>query len=260
MMSALKIAATGMQAQQTNVDVLANNISNMNTAAYKRSRASFQDMMYQNKVSVGATTSEAGTQAPNGVQMGLGVSVSNVYKIFEQGSLSETSSAMDVAILGRGFLKVNMPDGTTAYTRDGNLALDADGKMVTADGYEIEPGLTIPGNGLDLTISDTGIVSIKVDGTKTELGQIPLTMFVNEAGLESIGNNLYRVTEASGTAIDTLPGQDGAGLLKQYFVENSNVDPIDSVTEMIAAQRAYELNSRVITTADEMLSAANQIR
>lgn len=260
MMSALKIAATGMQAQQMNVDVLSNNIANMNTTGFKRQRASFADLVYQNSIAPGASTSSAGTVAPTGAQVGLGVNVGSVYSIFTQGTVSETGGVLDIAIQGRGFFKVTMPDGTTAYTRDGSFQLDASGQVVTAEGYLVDPNFTVPENAVNLTISETGLVSAKIDDTITELGQITLAMFVNEAGLENIGNNLYKETIASGSATDVNPTESGSGGVLHHFLEYSNVDPIESVTSLITAQRAYELNSKVITTADEMLAATNQIR
>lgn len=260
MMSALKIAATGMLAQQTNVDVLSNNISNLNTSGFKRQVAAFNDLVYQNRIGVGASTSNAGTMAPTGAQIGLGVKLGSIYKIMEQGSMVETGNSLDLAVQGRGFFKVTMPDGSTAYTRDGSFQVNADGEMVTKEGYALDPSITVPENALDLTVSESGVVSAKIDDVSTELGNITLAMFTNEAGLENAGGNLYIATEASGTATDTTPDENGSGTILQGFLEGSNVDPIDSVTQLITAQRAYELNSRVISTADEMLNAVNQIR
>jgi flagellar basal-body rod protein FlgG len=260
MMSALKIAATGMQAQQMNVDVLSNNIANMNTTGYKRQRVAFEDLVYQNRIAPGATTSSAGTIAPTGAQVGLGVNVGAVYGIFTQGTVSETGNVLDMAIQGRGFFKVTLPDGTTGYTRDGSFQVDANGQVVTAEGYFLDPNFTLPPETLALTISETGLVTAKIDDVITELGQVTLAMFTNEAGLESIGGNIYKETVASGVATDVNPTESGSGGILHQFLEFSNVDPIEAVTSLITAQRAYELNSKVITTADEMLAATNQIR
>lgn len=260
MMSALKIAATGMQAQQTNVDVLSNNIANLNTTGYKRQLPAFNDLLYQNKIGVGALTAEDGSVTPTGAQVGLGVQVGGIYRVMNQGNVTETSNAFDVAIQGRGFFKVTAPDGTSIFTRDGSFQVNADGNIVTKEGYLLDPNISISVDAVDLTISQTGVVSYKVNNTTTNAGNITISMFTNDAGLESIGDNFYRETEASGTVSDVTPGDSGSGTLLQGFLETSNVDPIESVTSLITAQRAYELNSRVISTADEMLSAVNQIR
>lgn len=260
MMQALRIAATGMHAQQLNVDVLSNNIANLNTTGFKQGMPAFADLMYQNEVGVGAITSAAGTLAPTGLQIGLGVNVGSVYKMMRQGPLLNTGNVFDVAISGRGFLRVTMPDGTTGYTRDGALQLNQDGQIVTKDGYPIDPAITVPADATDFTITATGVVSAKIANTITQLGTITLSMFTNEAGLESKGDNLYAATEASGAATDVNPGESGAGTLTQSFLEGSNVDAIESITRLITAQRAYELNSRVISTADEMLNTLSQLR
>lgn len=260
MMQALRIAATGMHAQQLNVDVLSNNIANLNTTAYKESNPAFQDLVYQNQMGVGAITSSAGTVAPTGIQVGLGVNVGSVYKIMTQGSLNNSGNEFDVAVSGRGFMRVSMPDGTTAYTRDGALQVDQNGQLVTKEGYPIDPTITVPAGATNFTITATGVVSATVNGTVTELGTLTLSMFVNEAGLESAGDNKYLETVASGSPTDSNPGENGAGTFRQGFLEASNVDAIASITRLISAQRAYELNSRVISTADEMLSTLTQLR
>lgn len=259
-MNALKIAATGMMSQQMNVDVLSNNIANLNTTGFKRQRVSFHDLLYQNKAMPGATTSNAGTYAPTGAQIGLGVDAGSTYKVFEQGTMTRTDAPLDMGVQGRGFFKVTHPDGSSVYTRDGAFQLSDTGEIVTSQGFALDPSFTIPADATNLTISDSGIISYKQNETTTELGQITLSMFVNEAGLENIGGNLYRETIASGAPTDVNPGENGSGSLLQFHVENSNVDPIESVTDLITAQRAYELNSRVVSTADEMLNAVNQIR
>lgn len=259
MMQALRIAATGMHAQQLNVDVLSNNIANLNTTGYKQNVAAFEDLLYLNKIGVGAITSSSGTIAPTGLQIGLGVQTGSVYKIMEQGTLLVTGNQFDMAVSGRGFFRVNMPDGSTAYTRDGSFQINQDGQLVTKEGYTIDPAITVPPTATDFTVTDSGVVSCKVDNVITELGTITVSMFTNEAGLQNIGDNKYVETEASGTATDTNPGEGGAGTLAQGRLEQSNVDSIESITRLITAQRAYELNSRVIATADEMLQTLNQV-
>lgn len=260
MMSALKIAATGMQAQQLNVDVLSNNIANLNTTGFKRQRAAFVDLVYQNRIAVGATTAATGEIAPTGAQVGLGVDVGSVFGVFTQGNVQSTRAPFDMAIQGNGFFKITLPDGTTAYTRDGTFTLNENGEIVNPQGFALDPGITVPTAAEDFTISETGVVTVQVDDVTTELGQITLAMFINPTGLENIGNNLYLESEASGPAADVNPTEDGSGNILQGFLETSNVDPVESITSLITAQRAYELNSRVISAADEMLSAANQIR
>lgn len=260
MMQALRIAATGMHAQQLNVDVLSNNIANLNTTGFKQQMPTFNDLVYQNQIGVGAITSSAGNLAPTGLQVGLGVSVGSVYKLMKQGNLQNTGNQFDLAISGRGFFRITMPDGTTAYTRDGSFQLNQDGQVVTKDGYPLDPAITVPFNATDFTVTATGTVSAKVDNTVTQLGTLTLAMFTNEAGLENIGNNLYRETEASSAATDATAGENGAGTFSQNFLETSNVDAIESITRLITAQRAYELNSRVISTADEMLTTLTQLR
>lgn len=260
MLQALRIAATGMQAQQLNVDTLSNNIANLNTTAYKQEMPAFSDLVYQNYTAVGAVTSSTGTLSPTGMQIGLGVKVGSVYKLMKQGNLINTTNPLDLAVSGRGFFRIAMPDGSTSYTRDGSFQLDQNGQIVTKDGNPLDPSITVPSTATDLTITGTGTVSAKIDGTVTELGTITVSMFVNEAGLENLGDNLYAETEASGSPTDSELGANGAGTLSQGFLETSNVDAIESITRLITAQRAYELNSRVISTADEMLSNLSQIR
>ncbi len=259
MMQALRIAATGMHAQQLNVDVLSNNIANLNTSGFKQQQAAFEDLVYLNRIGVGAVTSSAGTLSPTGLQIGLGVNTGSVYKIMQQGTLNNTGNDLDIAVSGRGFFKITMPDGSTAYTRDGSFQVNQDGALVTKEGYVVDPAITVPATATSLTITETGVVSAKVDNTVTELGTITLAMFTNEAGLENIGDNKYRATEASGTATDTNPTENGAGSVRQGFLEASNVDAIESITRLITAQRAYELNSKIISTADEMLQTLSQV-
>ncbi len=260
MMRALKIAGTGMSAQQMNVDVLSNNIANINTTGFKRQRAAFRDLIYQDQVAAGAATSAAGTLSPAGVQTGLGVNIGSTYDIHEQGPLQRTESQFDLAISGRGFFEITLPDGTSAYTRDGSFQVDNTGTMVNIDGYELNPSIVLPEDAVNLTVSADGIASAQVGDDIIELGQIQLVMFQNEAGLRNIGDNLFKATDASGVANATNPTESGSGSIEQFFVEGSNVDSIEEVTNLITAQRSFELNSRVITTVDEMLNAINQIR
>ena len=259
-MNALKIAATGMLAQQTTVDLLSNNIANVNTTAFKRQRVAFHDLLYMNDMAPGATTSSTGTIAPTGIQTGLGVQVGATYRVFEQGAVIQTEGPLDMSIQGRGFFRIIMPDGSESYTRDGSFQLNEAGDVVTSDGFELDPGINLPPEAINLNIANDGTVSATVDGDIAEFGQITIVMFQNEAGLEAIGDNLYEETEASGAPLDVTPGEEGSGGLLQAHLESSNVDPIESVTDLIAAQRAYELNSRIISTADEMLNAVNQMR
>jgi flagellar basal-body rod protein FlgG len=242
------------------VDVLSNNISNLSTTGYKQQNAAFTDLMYQNRMGVGAITSAAGTLAPTGLQIGLGVSIGSTYKNMTQGDLTNTGNTFDLAVAGRGFFRVTLPDGTTGYTRDGAFQIDQNGQMVSKEGYALDPNITVPVDSTDFTVTANGLVSAKVNNVTTQLGTITLSMFTNEAGLENIGQNYYRETEASGTATDTNPAEAGAGTLRQNFLESSNVDSIESITRLITAQRAYELNSRVISTADEMLQTLTQLR
>jgi flagellar basal-body rod protein FlgG len=261
-MRSLSIAATGMQAQQLNVEVISNNIANMNTTGFKRQRAEFQDLLYQNLERPGASTSASGTTAPMGIQIGVGVRAGSVGRVTEQGSLARTDNTTDLAINGRGYFQVQMPDGTTAFTRAGNFAADAEGRLVTADGYTIEPAITVPNEALSISISRDGLVEATVQGQAApqQLGQIELAAFVNPAGLEGIGDNLFRETAASGSPNVATPGSPGYGTLMQGFLETSNVNAVEEISALIVAQRAYEMNAKVITASDEMLQTANQVR
>jgi flagellar basal-body rod protein FlgG len=261
-MRSLNIAATGMHAQQTNVDVISNNIANMTTTGFKRRRAEFQDLLYQNMRRVGSTSSDTGTVVPSGVQIGLGVKTAAIYRIHEQGSLNNTENRFDVAIRGNGYLRIRLPSGETAYTRDGTLALSAAGEIVTADGFTVEPGITIPSNARDVTINASGEVLVKLDGqvAPQNVGQIQLSIFANEGGLESIGENLLMETPASGAAVTGIAASPGYGAILQGFVETSNVNVVSEITNLITAQRAYEMNSRVISASDEMLSTLSRLR
>lgn len=261
-MKALSIAATGMLSQQLNVEVISNNLANMNTTAYKRQRAEFQDLLYQTVERVGMQTSDAGTFAPSGIQVGVGVKTGAIYRITEQGNLVSTGNTYDMAVNGRGFFRVLQPDGTEAYTRAGSFQLSPQGQLVNSDGFTIQPGITIPAEALDVAINEQGEVSVKLDGQvqPAVVGRLELSIFANESGLEALGNNLYLETEASGPATTSSPDTPGYGSIVQGFLETSNVNSVSEITSLITAQRAYEMNSRVIATADEMMSATSNLR
>lgn len=261
-MRSLNIAATGMLAQQTNVEVISNNIANMNTTAYTRRRPEFSDLLYQNLRRVGATSSDAGTIVPTGVQIGLGVKTSAVYRITEQGSVTSTDGTLDMAIQGKGYFQIRLPSGETAYTRDGAFQLSDQGEIVTHEGYQVMPGITIPSDATGVSVNASGQVLVKRDGqTDTaQVGQIQLSVFANEAGLEARGDNLFMETPASGAPVNGNPGAAGYGTVLQGYLETSNVNVVSEVTNLISAQRAYEMNSKVIQTSDEMLSTINQMK
>jgi flagellar basal-body rod protein FlgG len=261
-MRSLHIAGTGMMAQQTNVEVISNNIANMSTTGYKRRRAEFQDLLYQNLRRVGSQSAETGSVLPSGAQIGLGVKTAAVYRISEQGSLTQTENRFDLAIRGNGYFQVQLPSGEVAYTRDGTFSLSPEGVIVTADGYVVQPGITIPAAARDVTINANGEVLAKMDGQVAPLnvGQIQLAIFANETGLEAIGDNLLLATPASGDAQGAAPGSPGYGQVMQGFIETSNVNVVQEITNLITAQRAYEMNSRVITASDEMLSTISRMR
>ena len=254
-MRALSIASTGMLAQQTNVEVIANNLANMNTTGFKQQRAEFQDLLYQNIQTPGSQTSDTGTVAPNGIQIGAGVKTAAVYRITTQGDLKSTSNPYDVAIQGPGFFRLQQADGTDAYTRSGNFSLSPQGQLVTQDGLVIQPGIAIPQNTIGVTINSQGQVNATVAGNTTPqtVGQLELTRFPNEAGLNAIGNNLYLETPGSGPPQAGVPASLGYGTIQQGFLETSNVNSVDEITALITAQRAYEMNSKVITAADQIL-------
>ena len=260
-MQALRTAATGMAAQQLNVEVISNNIANMNTVAFKRQRAEFQDLLYQTLETAGAQTSDQGTIVPTGVQIGAGVKAGSVYRISTQGALTRTDNKYDLAIDGRGYLQVLTPQGDTAYTRAGNLAINDQGQLVTQDGYQIQPAISIPQDALDVVISKSGQVQVtQSSGTPTVVGTLELATFVNEGGLIAEGSNLFKESGASGPPTTGTPGSVGFGSLLQGYTEASNVDAVAEITALIVAQRAYEMNSKVISTADSMLSVANQVK
>lgn len=261
-MKALSTAATGMLAQQLNIDVIANNIANMNTTGFKRQRAEFQDLLYQNIERVGANSSDAGTVVPSGIQIGVGVRTAGVYRISDQGALQNTGNQFDIAINGKGYFRIQLPDGQDAYTRAGSFQIDPQGQIVTPQGYPVQPAITIPQGSIDVSINEQGEVSYKQDGTAAPqvAGTFDLSIFANEIGLEAIGSNMFLESQASGAANTSTPGQIGFGTVFQGFLENSNVNAVGEITSMISAQRAYELNSKVIQTSDEMLQAANNLR
>jgi flagellar basal-body rod protein FlgG len=261
-MRSLDIAGTGMQAQQTNVEVISNNIANMSTTGFKRRRAEFQDLIYQNLRRVGSNSSDSGSVVPAGAQVGLGVKTAAIYRISEQGNLQQTSNTLDMAIQGNGYFQVTMPSGDTAYTRDGTFGLASDGTMVTADGYTVQPGLQIPSNATGVTVNQSGQVQVTIQGqtAPTTVGQVQLATFPNEAGLDAQGDNLYLQTAASGQPVTGNPATAGYGSVMQGFVESSNVNVVTEITNLITAQRAYEMNSKVITAGDQMLSTLTNLR
>ena len=261
-MRALRTAASGMLAQQLNVEVISNNIANMNTVGFKRQRAEFQDLLYQNVERMGAQSSAQGTVVPTGIQIGAGVKAGSVYRIMTQGSPTQTGAPYDLAIDGRGYFQVTMPSGEIAYTRAGNFSVNQEGLLVTDDGYQVEPAIAIPQEAVDVSISRAGQVQVILDGEAEPqvVGQLEIATFFNEAGLEAIGDNLLLETAASGPANVGAPGDIGFGQLLQGYTEASNVDAVSEITALIVAQRAYEMNSKVISTADEMLSVSAQVK
>ncbi len=258
---ALSIAATGMLAMQTNVEVISNNIANMNTTAYSRRRTEFNDLLYQDLRRVGSTSSDAGTIVPAGVQLGLGVKTAAVYRISEQGSLLSTDNSLDVAIQGKGYFQVQLPSGEISYTRDGSFQLSPNGEIVNHNGFPVIGVGAIPVDATSISINPQGQVFYKQDGVvdPAQAGQFAIATFANEAGLEAAGDNLYLVTPASGQETLGVPGAPGFGTILQGFLETSNVNVVSEITDLISAQRAYEMNSKVIKTADEMASTLNQI-
>jgi flagellar basal-body rod protein FlgG len=260
-MRALHTAATGMMAQELNVQVISNNIANMRTTGYKRQRAEFQDLLYEHVKRIGTQTSTQGNILPVGIDLGGGVKTVGTPRLMTQGTLSATGGSLDMAIRGDGFFKVQMPDGTYSYTRDGSFQMDAQGRIVTAQGNVVQPAITIPTNSTGLTINAQGQVSVTPQGTTTStiLGQIQLTRFINQAGLLSVGDNMFTETPASGTPQDGLPSTDGAGDIQQGNLEQANVEAVSEMTDLIAAQRAYEMNGKVITAADQMLQATSSL-
>jgi flagellar basal-body rod protein FlgG len=260
MIRSLWIAKTGLEAQQINVDVISNNLANVSTNGFKRSRPVFEDLLYQTLRQPGAQSSQQ-TQLPTGLQLGTGVRPVAVEKIHTQGNLQQTGNNLDVAINGKGFFQVLMPDGTTAYTRDGSFQTDNQGQLVTSSGYAVQPAITIPSDALSVTIAKDGTVSVTQPGSPnaTQIGSLQLAGFINPAGLQSVGENLYLETSASGTPSANTPGTNGLGVLNQSFVETSNVSVVEELVNMIQAQRAYEINSKAVTTSDQMLQKLTQM-
>ena len=261
-MRSLAIGATGMLAQQLNVETISNNIANSATTGFKKQRAEFQDLLYQNFRRIGSNSSDAGTIVPTGVQVGAGVRVAAVGRVLEQGNLTVTDNKLDVAVNGNGYFQIQLPNGDTAYTRAGNFKLSAEGTIVTADGYQVNPAITVPAEAIDVSINPSGEVLVKVDGsvTQTNVGQLQLANFPNAAGLEAVGDNLFLETPASGGAVQGNPGSPGFGRVVQGALETSNVNIVQEITTLITAQRAYEMNSKVIKTTDEMMQTVGQLR
>ena len=260
-MRALQIAATGMQAQQTNVEVIANNLANVSTNGYKRQLAQFQDLIYQSTAEVGSTSSEDGSVLPTGTQVGLGVRAAGITRMTAQGSLTQTDNTYDLAINGPGYFGVKLPSGDIAYTRDGSFSLSPTGQIVNSQGYPIEPGISIPPNATSVTINQAGGVNVtNANGKQTVAGTLQLNIFQNEAGLEAQGGDLFTATAASGQPVQGLPTSPGYGNIQQGYLESSNVNVVTELTDLIQAQRAYEMNSKVIEAADQMMQTANQVK
>jgi flagellar basal-body rod protein FlgG len=261
-MRSLDIAGTGMQAQNTNVEVISNNIANLSTTGYKRQRAEFQDLMYQSLRRVGSNSSDTGSLVPSGAQIGLGVKTAAIYSINEQGALSQTSNTLDMAIQGNGYFQITLPDGTTGFTRDGTFGLSDSGTIVTADGYIVQPGLQIPTAATSITVNTSGQVQVTIQGqtAPTTIGQLQIAIFPNEAGLAAQGGNMLLQTSSSGAPVAGNPGVTGFGTVMQGFIESSNVNIVTEITNLITAQRAYEMNSKVITASDDMMQTLTNLR
>ena len=259
MMDALGVASTGMQAQQTNVQVIANNIANVSTTGFKRNMAQFKDLIYENNTRVGTPSSESGNILPIGTQVGLGVRSAGVARITTQGSLTETDNKFDMAIDGRGYFGVQLPSGETAYTRDGSFQLSDTGQIVTSDGYPVNPAVTVNANAKDVTVNQSGQVIVTgADGKQNTVGQLQLYLFQNEGGLQAEGGNLFTETNASGNAVQGLPSDPGFGAIRQGYTEASNVNVVTEMTSLIQAQRAYEMNSKVVEAANQMMQTTTQ--
>jgi flagellar basal-body rod protein FlgG len=260
MIRSLYTGTTGMNAQQLNIDVIANNLANVSTTGFKKSTTDFQDLLYETIKVPGSQTSPD-TQSPTGILVGMGVRPGAVTKVFTQGEFIQTQNQLDVAIEGTGFFQISMPDGTTAYTRAGAFKLDSQGRITNSNGYPLLPAITIPEGAKQITISETGIVSaiLAGDTASTQIGTIELATFINNSGLNSLGNNLFAETSASGTPATGTPGDNGYGKLNQNFLEGSNVNIVQEMANMITAQRAYEINSKTITTSDEMMKTTNAL-
>ena len=260
MLRSLWIAKTGLDSQQTHMDVIANNLANLSTNGFKRARAVFEDLLYQTIRQPGAQSSQQ-TQLPSGLQIGTGARPTATERIFVQGNLQQTGNALDLAVQGSGFFQVLLPDGTTAYTRDGAFQTNNQGQFVTASGYSVQPAITVPANALSVTIAKDGVVSVTQPGTAaaTQIGQLQLANFINPAGLQSRGENLYMESGSSGTANVNTPGSNGLGTVDQGFLETSNVNVVEELISMISAQRAYEINSKAIQSSDQMLQKLAQL-
>ncbi len=261
-MRSMSVAATGMMAQQLHVEVISNNIANMTTTGFKRMRPEFQDLLYQSQRRIGAASSADGTIIPAGVQLGLGVKTASVYRVHEQGNLVNTENRLDLAVQGSGYFVVELPTGELGYTRSGNFQLSPDGEIVTADGHLLSPGIAVPEDAVEIAINAEGMVTAKIQGEVAlrQLGQLELATFVNPVGLEALGDNLLLETEASGPATLGTPGSAGYGSVLQGFLESSNVNPVQEITSLITAQRAYDMNSKVISASDEMMMTVTQLR
>lgn len=259
-MNALRIGASGMMAQQRRVEVVANNLANMNTTGYQRRRTEFHDLIYKNDARPDQMGSSAGSKVPGGVQSGFGVDMMSVYRVAEQGSMKSTDNAFDLAIQGKGYFQVQLPNGDTAYTRDGSFQIDAGGSLVTQDGFPVLPGVQIPPDAVDITVNASGSVLVKQDGGQAPInvGNLQLAIFPNEGGLRAEGDNLFTASAASGAAAGVAPGENGAGAILQGFIETSNVNAVEEISEMIRAQRAYDMNSKVIQTADKMMAQKSE--
>ncbi len=260
MIRSLWIAKTGLDAQQTQLDITSNNLANVSTNGFKRARGVFEDLLYQTLRQPGASSS-ATTQVPSGLQIGTGVRPVATERIFTQGNLTQTGNSLDIAVQGEGFFQIQLPDGTVGYTRDGAFQKDSQGQIVTANGYTLSPAITIPSNALSISIGTDGVVTVLQTGSPTpvQVGQIQLASFVNSGGLQSMGQNLFLETASSGTATPNTPGTNGVGLLNQGYVETSNVNVVEELVNMITTQRAYEINSRSIQTSDQMLARLTQL-
>lgn len=259
-MRSLNIAATGLAAQQLHVDTISHNLANMTTTGYKAERPEFQDLLYQDLRRVGANSTDQGTVIPTGVQIGLGVKNSAISRQVGQGTLQATENPLDIAMQGKGYFQIELPDGSIAYTRDGAFKLSPDGIIVTRDGYVVQPAITVPDDATDISINSSGQVEVILQGQvePQQLGQLEIATFINPPGLKAIGDNLFLESEASGDPTLGNPGEEGFGTMLQGYLENSNVDPVSEITQLIVAQRAYEMNTKVITASDQMLQALNQ--
>jgi flagellar basal-body rod protein FlgG len=259
-MRSLNIAATGLTAQQVNVDAISHNLANMTTTGYKAERPEFQDLIYQDLRRVGTNSTDQGTILPVGVQIGLGVKTGAISRNTGQGTLQATENALDIAVQGKGYFQIELPDGTIGYTRDGAFKLSQDGIIVTREGFTVQPAVTVPQDAIDLSINSSGQVEVLLEGQvdPQQLGQLEMASFINPAGLQAMGDNMFMETAASGDPILGNPGEDGFGSLLQGYLENSNVNPVSEITDLIVAQRAYEMNTKVLTASDEMLQSLNQ--